>query len=315
MAVGRRSADKAHPKIAALLKDAEFEPAPARLKSIASDGMCLVYGSGQQALETAILLNQRLSVTLLLSDDEAFHMPPTSEVPVYRGDIVKASGSFGAFEIIVDNYSPLRPASRDSLEFAVSRNGAASNCSLIFDLSGNSPLFTGHTHRDGYVHVDAGDPAAVLREVVSLSNMVGEFEKPIYIEYNADTCAHSRSQITGCSKCLDVCPAGAITEAGEIVEVDSGICGGCGSCHSVCPTGSISYSYPAQADMIARSQDILISYDEAGGKNPVLLLHDGVFWNGGDIGYRAVWRRTAFQCHPAWISLCLQPSATSNCLR
>ncbi|MGI9350453.1 MAG: 4Fe-4S binding protein [Rhizobiaceae bacterium] len=272
-----KDADKAHPKIAALLEDAGFEPTPARLKTITSDGMCLVYGSGQQALEAAKLLNQRLSATLLLSDDEEFLPPPTADVPVYRGDIVKASGSFGAFEIIVDNYSPLRPASRGSPEFGVVRNGAASGCSLILDLSGNTPLFTGHTHRDGYAYVDARDPAAVLREVLKLSDLVGEFEKPIYVDYNGETCAHSSSQIVGCTNCLDACPAGAITEAGERVVIDSGICGGCGSCHSTCPTGSISYNYPARSDIISRVQALLSGYRNAGGKNPVLLLHDGDF--------------------------------------
>ena len=38
-------ANIAAPKIAALLKDSEFAPKPARLKAVTSDGMCLVYGS------------------------------------------------------------------------------------------------------------------------------------------------------------------------------------------------------------------------------------------------------------------------------
>lgn len=269
-----KDAKKAVPKIAALLKDAEYEPTPARLKTINSDGMCLVYGAGQQALEVAQLLGQRLSVTLLLSDKEEVVLPVTADIPIYRGDIVTASGSFGGFEVVVDNYAPLRPASRNSLEFAVARNGATSNCSLILDLSGRTPLFSGHGHRDGYAHVDPGNPASVLREAISIMDMVGEFEKPIYVDYKAETCAHSRSQQSGCNKCLDVCPAGAITDAGEIVEIDAGICGGCGSCHSVCPTGSISYQYPTRADVISRVENILSAYSEAGGKNPVLLLHD-----------------------------------------
>ncbi|MEM9278793.1 MAG: 4Fe-4S binding protein [Pseudomonadota bacterium] len=267
-------AEKAHPKIAALLEDAEYEAAPARLKSVQSDGMCLVYGSGQKAMEVARFLSERLSVTLLLSDNEDLVLPPLADIPIYRGDIVQASGSFGFFEITVDNYAPLRPASRNTLDFAIARNGAMSNCSLIFDLSGKTPLFPGHRHRDGYTHVDPDDAASVLREVIRFSDMAGEFEKPIYVDYNADTCAHSRSQKTGCNKCLDVCPAGAITDAGDIVEIDSGVCGGCGSCHSVCPTGSISYQYPARTDIIGRSQNVLSAYTNAGGKEPFLLLHE-----------------------------------------
>ena len=271
-----KDAEKASPKIAALLNNANFQAAPARLKSIQSDGMCLIYGSGEAALEAAKLMSEKLSVTLLLSDDEDFILPTSGEIPIYRGDIMQAKGSFGSFDITVDNYAPLRPASRGSLEFAVSRNGATSKCSLILDMSGKTPLFTGHQHRDGYQRVDANDPASVLRSVIKLSDMVGEFEKPIYVDYNADICAHSRSQKQGCNKCLDVCPAGAIADAGDIVEIDSGICGGCGSCNSVCPTGAINYQYPQRNDTISRLQALLKSYQNAGGKNPVLLIHDEI---------------------------------------
>lgn len=271
-----KDAEKAIPKIAALLKSSEYAAKPARLKSITSDGMCLIYGSGEAAIEAAKLLSEKLSVTLLLSDEEDLALPLTGEIPIYRGDITNAAGSFGEFSITVDNYAPLRPASRGTLEFSVARNGATSNCSLILDMSGNTPLFTGHQHRDGYMRVDAGDPSATLRAIIKLSDMIGEFEKPIYVDYNQDICAHSRSKKQGCNKCLDVCPAGAIIDAGDIVEIDSGICGGCGSCHSVCPTGAISYQYPTRTDIISSSQNLLSNYKTAGGKNPVLLIHEDV---------------------------------------
>ena len=269
-------AKKATPKIAALIEAADFVVKPARSKSIYSDGMCLVYGAGQQALEAAKLLSNKLSVTLMLSGDEDIILPTIGDVPIYRGTIKSAKGSFGEFEIIVDEYAPLKPATRGALNFAVARNGATSTCSVILDISGQTPLFPGHQHRDGYRHVDPGDPAAVLRAVVDLSEMVGEFEKPIYVDYNPDVCAHSRSKKIGCNKCLDVCPAGAILDAGDIVEIDDGICGGCGSCHSVCPTGAISYQYPMRSDVITHAQDLCSAFTNAGGKNPVLLIHDNL---------------------------------------
>lgn len=264
-------------KIAALLKSAHYEAEPARLKSITSDGLCLVYGSGQQALEAANLLSDKLSVTLLLSDQEDLVLSSISDVPIYTGKIETVEGSFGEFSLNINDYAPLMPSSRDSLNFVMARDGAKTQCSLILDLSGETPLVSGHTHRDGYMRADPGDPASVLKAVIKLSDMVGEFEKPIYVDYNKDTCAHARSQKVGCTKCLDVCPAGAVSDAGDIVEIDSGICGGCGSCHSVCPTGSISYQYPQRADIIEKSQDILENYLDAGGKQPVLLMHDTKF--------------------------------------
>jgi ferredoxin len=270
-------ADQATPKIASLLKAAAFAAKPAQLKSITSDGMCLVYGSGQRALEIAKLLSDKLSVTLLLSADEDLVLPSVAELPIYRGDIAKVEGSFGAFSVTVNNYAPLMPSARGALKFVMPRDGATSNCSLILDLSGKTPLVTGHKHRDGYKRVDPGDPAAALRAVLAFSDMVGEFEKPLYVDYNRDICAHSRSRITGCSKCLDVCPAGAIGEAGDYVHIDSGICGGCGACHAVCPTGAIAYRYPRREDTIGKARAMLEAYGQAGGKTPLLLLHDGTF--------------------------------------
>ena len=263
----------ATPKIAALLDNAILNHTPTRLKSIASDGMCLVYGSGQQALEYAELLSDKLSVTLLLSNEEDLVLPLTCKVPIYRGKIVQASGSFGEFSLVIDNYAPLMPSAKESLAFVMARDGAQTNCSLILDLSGETPIFTGHEFRDGYERVAADNPAAVLRAVIKLGDMVGEFEKPIYVDYDSSICAHSRSKKTGCNKCLDLCPTGAITDAGDIVEIDTGICGGCGFCHGVCPTGAISYQYPQRTDLLDSVQNLIGTYVSAGGKNPVILLY------------------------------------------
>ena len=272
-----KDADQANAKIAALIQSAGYEARPARLKSIISDGMCLVYGAGQQALEAAKLLSRNLSVTLLLTADEDIVLPNIADVPIYRGTIGAASGSFGAFRLTVNNYAPSMPSSRDGPAYLLARDGAQTECSVILDLSGSAPLFPGHQHRDGYRRVDPGDPAAVLCAVMDLSEMVGEFEKPIYVDYDAASCAHARSKISGCNKCLDACPAGAISDAGETIAIDSGICGGCGACHAVCPTGSISYQYPQRADIAGRAQELLSAYDRAGGRQAVLLIHNEPF--------------------------------------
>lgn len=269
-------AGDAAPKMAALMAGAAFAPVPARLKSIESDGLCLVYGAGQPAVEAAKLLSARLSVTLVLSGDTDVILPPTGEIPVYCGQIASASGSFGGFDMVVDGYAPMQPASRRGPEFGTPRDGARTRCDLILDLSGGTALFTGARHRDGYKSVDPRDPLAVMRAVLDLSDMVGSYEKPIYVDYVAETCAHSRSTKTGCTACLDACPAGAIVSLGDAgISIDAGICGGCGACAAGCPTGSISYQYPTRADTIARVQTMLAAFTAAGGKRaPVLLVHD-----------------------------------------
>lgn len=263
-----------HAKIAALLHEALIESEPTGLKSIVSDGMCLVYGAGQQALDAARTLNGRLSVTLLLSDAGDMVLPAVMDVPIYQGRVRNTTGSLGHFDVTVDGYAPILPSSRGDAQFLMGKDGARSTCSLILDLSGETPLVTGWEKRDGYLRADPRDPAAVARAIFEVSDMVGTFEKPLYVSYNADICAHSRAGKTGCSICLDVCPAGAITDDGDNVAYDHDICGGCGSCAASCPTGAVSYTYPLRSDMITRMQALLGHYREAGGKAPVLLLHE-----------------------------------------
>lgn len=265
---------KTAPKIAALIAEACLETAAPGAMPLASDGLCLVYGAGQQALDVARRLNIRLNVSLMLTDVESLIPPGVVDVPIYRGKIARAAGHFGAFEVIVDGYAPAMPSSRSELGFVMPRDGASSTCSVILDLSGGDPLLASHEKRDGYFRVDPSNAVAIADAMFEISDMAGEFEKPIYVNYNADICAHSRSTQIGCSNCLDICPASAITSAGDNVEIDHAVCGGCGACSSVCPTGAVSYMMPQRDDLTRRVQSLLSTYLEAGGKSPTLLVHD-----------------------------------------
>lgn len=261
-------------KIAALIAEAGLDVTPAGTTTLVSDGICLVYGKSSVALDIARKLSSRLSVTLLLTEADDAIPPSVVDVPVFKGLIKAAAGHLGAFEIVVDGYAPAVPSSRASLDFIMPRNGASSTCSLIIDVSGNEPLFALGSRRDGYFHVDPASPLDIANAMFEASDLVGEFEKPLYISYDANICAHSRNKQTGCTRCLDVCPVSAITPDGDHVKVDPAICGGCGSCASVCPTGATSYSLPGREDLIKRLQTLLPAYQAAGGTAPWLLIHD-----------------------------------------
>jgi len=265
---------KTLPKIAALLKEAAYEVKPAGITAIQSDGICLVYGSGQDAFDVAHRLNDRLSVTLLLKDSDDIVPPAVATFPIFRGEITAAKGHFGEFEITVNKYAATVPSSKGSLEFQMARDGAASHCSMIFDMTGDAPMLPSPERRDGYFHVDPSQPGAVAKAMFDISDLVGEFEKPIYVTYDPGICAHSRSNKVGCNLCLDICPASAIEPDGDNVVIDPVICGGCGSCSSVCPTGAVSYDFPARVSLIERAQILLQTYYAAGGKNPHLFIHD-----------------------------------------
>ena len=143
------------------------------------------------------------------------------------------------------------PSSRGYLAFGAARGDAESRCDIILDLSGGAPLFPAADLRDGYVRADPGDPAAMLRAVLKAGDLVGTFDKPRYVAYAEHLCAHSRSRIVGCRRCLDLCPTGAITPNGNHVAIDAQICAGCGQCAAVCPTGAASYAVPP-ADALMR---------------------------------------------------------------
>lgn len=266
--------DKALPKMAALLAAAAVELPPTPTVTLKSDGICLVYGRDERAIEAARQIAGRLSPTVLLRQPGDIEVPRVMDVPVFRGRISGVRGHLGAFELSVDDYAPSRPSSRRQLEFESPRNGAATQCDVILDLTGDTPLFPAADKRDGYVRPDPGNPAAVQKALFDLVDLVGEFEKPRYVAFHAELCAHARSRKTGCTRCLDVCPAGAITPDGDHVAIDPYLCGGCGSCHSVCPTGAAAYALPPMDALLMRLRTLLATYAAAGGREPVLLLHD-----------------------------------------
>ncbi|MCP4329950.1 MAG: 4Fe-4S dicluster domain-containing protein [Alphaproteobacteria bacterium] len=270
-------ASAATPKIAALLAEATISVPGAPSVSMSSEGVCLVYGRDEVALAAARQLSSRLDVTLLLSKPGAVIPPAIMDIPIFAGTIASARGHLGAFEIVVNSYAPMIVSSRQELAFHDSRDGAASNCDLILDLSGGDSLFPAPEKRDGYFRPDPNDPVAVQRVLFELTDMVGEFEKPRYVTYTPEICAHSRSEKTGCTRCLDVCPASAIAPNGDHVEIDPYICGGCGGCHSVCPTGAASYALPPLEIVLERLRTMLSAYHKAGGERPALLVHDGEY--------------------------------------
>ncbi|MCB9946710.1 MAG: 4Fe-4S ferredoxin [Rhodospirillaceae bacterium] len=262
------------PKIAALLADAAAEIRPAEVRSIESDGLCLVYGSGPAAVEVAQALSARLSVILLLdqADDDVI-LPPTLDFAVYCGRITGITGALGQFDVTVAGHAAMLPSSRRSPAFGRPHDGVQTRCSIILDLSGGPGLFRPAAAPDGYFRADPGSPLAVMRAVFDASDMAGSFEKPIYVDYDPAICAHSRARQVGCRNCLDACPIGAIAPAGDGIAVDSAVCGGCGGCAAHCPTGALSYRLPDRAGLVHRIQTLARTFRSAGGSRPVLLLH------------------------------------------
>lgn len=262
------------PKIAALVAEAALPAASSRALTLTSEGTCLVYGRGQAALDAARRLSDALSVTCMLIDADGALPPTSADFPIVTGRIRQATGRFGAFELTIDRFAERTPFVRAGLGFERPADGARSECDVIVDLSGEPPLFPAPEKRDGYLRADPRDPAAVMTMLFEASTLVGEFEKPIYVAVDDGLCAHSRNRKTGCTRCLDLCPAGAIASAGDVVAVDPALCGGCGLCAGVCPTSAITYAYPDVRTLHERIMTLAGAYRGAGGTTPRLLIHD-----------------------------------------
>ncbi|MET3845078.1 4Fe-4S binding protein [Bradyrhizobium sp. OAE829] len=265
----------AGPKAAALIAAAQEDMPPISMVTLESSGVALIYGSDEIAIDAAQRLADRLDITVLLSKPGDVMPRRSNEFPVLKGTIRNARGHLGAFELAIDDYALPQPSSRAKLVFGAARNGATSTCDLILDLSGGTPLFPAHELRPGYLRADPRDRAAVERAISDAGNLVGTFDKPRFIQFEEALCAHSRSGITGCTRCLDLCPTGAITPNGKAVAIDANVCAGCGACASVCPTGAASYALPSADALMRRLRTLLQTYRKAGGSNGIVLFHDG----------------------------------------
>ncbi|GEN26623.1 formate hydrogenlyase subunit 6 [Halovibrio variabilis] len=185
---------------------------------------------------------------------------------------LRINGYLGAFSVQLDDGEAPLELARALIE----RDGF----DLILDLAA-----TTHTQRwelppPGYVVMQWQNVEQRSDTLDDFVGLVGEFDKPRYFQVNSDICAHSTSGNIGCTRCLDVCPADAISSIqGRIeshIEIDPFLCQGVGSCTSACPTGAIEFRLPETR----RQQDTLSAwlgaYREAGGQVPVLrfITHD-----------------------------------------
>ncbi|MFW2589415.1 4Fe-4S binding protein [Sagittula sp. SSi028] len=260
------------PKMSALLAEAQLPAAPEKTFDVISEGLCLIVGAPEVALMAAEQLKDHLGVTVLLPDGA--DVPDTRAYDVVTGRLRQASGALGRFEVTIDALRMIEPEGRGPLTLTPPQDGGRSDCDILLDLRGETPLFPAHEKRDGYLRAEPGHPAGVAAAILAASHLTGTFEKTLHVRMEPLLCAHSRAEQVGCTRCLDLCPTGAILPAGEHVSVDPLICAGCGACSAACPSGAISYDAPPVDEVMRRVQTLAKAYLDAGGSAPRLLVHD-----------------------------------------
>ncbi|MCU6432899.1 4Fe-4S binding protein [Undibacterium sp. Jales W-56] len=308
---GKESAS-AIPKIAALLAVAALPvPEPVPTVSYQSHGNLLIIGTAGQALPWASRLAGQMDVNVLLTDTQnSDERLAERNFPVFSGTHIRIAGWLGEFKVNWQQSNPIDletctrcnacvevcpenaidfnyqidltkcKSHRDcvkacgvigAIDFDRMARDRKAEFDLILDLSAQ-PVLTMHQLPQGYF-APGQDLDKQFAISLQLTQMIGEFEKPKFFVYKDKLCAHSRSGKTGCSACIDVCSAAAITPAGDKIQVNPNLCAGCGACTTVCPTGAMSYTYMRAPDTGLHIKTMLSTYAKAGGKAAVLLLH------------------------------------------
>ncbi len=244
-----------------------------------SQGRLLILGAEHRVRLAASRLTDLTSITALITQAMPEQLTAEMEIAavlvpnlnLYRVPLTHLTGYLGQFKALVEIDGQPQPLA----QLVRGRQGpqGADGFDLVLDL-GCPPQLTMDLKPAGYFS-PAGD-AEFEAALAELPTLQGGFEKPRYVQINTDLCAHSGSGITGCRRCLDVCPADAISVAAARVQIDSHLCHGAGGCASACPTSAIRYGYPQPGQLLDNLQGLLASYRSAGGETPWVLLHDAM---------------------------------------
>lgn len=250
-----------HSPLDAALRAWAQEPAPpGRALEVRGRGRVLVMGAVADALPAGHALAAVSAVTVLAIDGPVPGSEEAGEIPfpVVTDRPARFQGHFGAWTVTL-------------------RDGQVLEADAVLDLSRDPPAIPAPELRQGYERCDPRNPRALAAALQAVADCEGAFEHPLYVDVRSEYCAHARSRIQGCTRCLDLCPPGALAPAGDHVALDPLVCAGCGLCTAACPTGTLRYDLPAEEASLRRLRAALQAWNHSAGRAPFLLLHGDGF--------------------------------------
>jgi ferredoxin len=262
---------------AALMADSWAERTPTSLVAYASAGRIAIIAKREDGEALAARLAETLDCTLLIPRNDDATKPAASADALAETGKVGATRSIRAAFAGVSGYlgqfTVKGRVAGEVVDIAPSLLTAHKPFDIVLDL-GTPAQLECEVLPPGY-YAPGDDADALARALEEIPELVGEFEKPRYFNYDPDICAHGASGIRACTRCIDACPTLAISSAGERIEVNPYLCQGGGSCATACPSGAITYAFPLIGDLLASLRGVLTGYRECGGLGAHVLFYDG----------------------------------------
>lgn len=245
-----------------------------------SRGNLLIIGEAEQLLHVADQFEALNSVTLLATDSKTCETKTAHTL--YYSQSITVKGYLGAFDVHCRIGHDATALDINALETNLAKIAIGRQCfDIVLDMTATGVMNV-EIPAAGYYAAGQGSASQASKKRVAeklatlvedLPSMIGTFDKPKYFRLNPDLCAHSSRSVKGCDRCIDACPAGALSSDGIAIAIDPYLCQGVGTCATACPTEAISYALPDPQITQNFVHSVLARYKQEGGQSPTLLLY------------------------------------------